>query len=283
MSVLKPFPTQLGFVNHTSNFTLQIPRLPFVALSEQLLRNVGHWCFYCIRVYEARYEVRGWKLSHLHSKLAEDSVLHKEWNLYLDVCIGIFKDAGTRDVRMKWGIIDEKVKQLTISEVEISGPETVYMPLADYIFEHGDPNSNGKGHSTVMWEGEWCVMIAKKRQWSVKNKTRHQIVHQRTRDDSKFQLSEDQASNTALQLSTRLFAGMPKASGVSLQDLIGSLPHDGPAQAPNCADNPPVPARPLGSPISKGTKDADNDDEDDDSLRSYFFYSFDVLHLHSLP
>ena len=126
--------------------------------------NTAEGCWYCARVHEARYEAQGWKFTAWQKEIGINADFQTQFIVYWKLCTAKFQENGTRSLRIKWGEIDEQVDRIRQKNVEISWEPDVYEPFADYVKEHGDPQYNGKGHTTIdNWYGEKVVKIPGKK------------------------------------------------------------------------------------------------------------------------
>ena len=176
--------------------------------------NTAEGCWYCVRVHEARYEAKGWKFTAWQKEIGMNAEFQSRFMLYWKLCTAKFQQVGTRAIRVKWGEIEEQVERIRKKQVEVSWEPDVYEPFAEYVKDHGDPQFNGKGHSTIDdWYGEKVVKIPGKKRWMVQRKEIHEIQKRSVLDKSDFVLGENQLNDNFAAFADDLFSAFPTATG----------------------------------------------------------------------
>ena len=94
--------------------------------------NQGRVCFYCIRVFNARYKCK-FAISALETEMGRNIEIRNEFMAYLDTCKQIFIKAGSHDINVDWGGPSKKVvtqKQRSVASFE--EPADDFWPINEY-------------------------------------------------------------------------------------------------------------------------------------------------------
>jgi hypothetical protein len=113
--------------------------------------------------------------------------------------------------RIDWHSLETVVQTRCSDQIEIGLGTDVYIPLQDYIDEHGLPEVNGKGHSRCTWMNETCVLVPAKRVWEVKRRRLHEVSKTTTQNSSHLAFDAQQLDTNFSDLSLSMFAAFPKA------------------------------------------------------------------------
>ena len=219
-------------------------------------KNQGRVCFFCKRVFEARYESKGHTVSSLERAMGTSSDLHAQFMQYWEDCTKQCIVAGGAHVAINWREMGERVAMADIKEVEICQPKDTCLSLADYKAKHGDPNTNGRNHNQCVFQGFDAVCVPGPREWTVRKKSIHQAQKSRTVDDGSFQVGAGQLDDNFASLSAMLFAAFPSGVGVSLDMLL-----------PSTGATPTAPASSSSAPMATAAaRSGEGNDEDDEFL-----------------
>lgn len=215
-------------------------------------RNRGHTCYYCLRVWQARFKGKYQSQEAFVRACGTDMQLWQVFNHWLNMAVELMKQHQDHAVTVKWGSQDE-VRQLVTRqarETRIEDPEDQVFPLDDYIREHGDYRTNGLGHKYVDWGEVKGVLVPGKRIWRVKRARVMSAEIQSVVDSGEFQIGPQQLENLMEDIGGSFVP--ERATGVSLDSLLGD--HDAPTQSPSkpvvgsgSAGAPPVVANPFAS------------------------------------
>ena len=127
--------------------------------SKGVWRTSGSVCGYCRRTWEARYKHKT-TITKLVLLLGRPGQEREKFHGLLAACIDFCIEKGSHDCRIGWDVVESKM--LTVHEqvkTSIIEPEDEVWGLEYYKREHGDHESNGKGHRLVLVEGEWGVLV----------------------------------------------------------------------------------------------------------------------------
>ena len=86
--------------------------------------------------------------------------------------------------------------------VKIIDPEEFWMPLADYLDEHGDPDTNGKGHKREEFKGRPGVLMPSKKIYRIRREEELETKLVRVKDDGKMQLSPDHMKSKMMEIAS---------------------------------------------------------------------------------
>ena len=225
-------------------------------------RNQGLCCYYCMRVYEARFRSK-MSLSELYARLGQanspDAQLFKSMR---DAGIEKMKQAGTRDIRIAWQAegpgqqVFNNQEQLTILEE----PDDPMMLWDDYVALHGEPAKNGKGHREVTIDGVRGVLLPQQgpRIYKVKRQRINRNVHRTTVQDGLTAVSQDQFSQAFADLNSA--STLPRATGDVMNLLLGPPTGSASSESATALSVQSQPAPTLAAGPSTNKKDNDVDD-----------------------
>ena len=218
--------------------------------------NQGRVCFYCIRVFNARYKCK-FAISALETEMGRNIEIRNEFMAYLDTCKQIFIKAGSHDINVDWGGPSKKVvtqKQRSVASFE--EPADDFWPINEYNDRFGDPASNGKGHTRKTINGIDGVLVPNKGPYKLRRKTEQLVDATVTVDSGNFTLGENQADSVFADITAQLFS--TRATGMSLSTLISGLSS---SSAPEPSSLPP----------SSSASGVQKPDEDDEGMLSFGF------------
>jgi hypothetical protein len=182
-------------------------------------RNQGKVCFYCIRVFNARYKCK-FAIAALEIEMGRSIDIRNEFMAFLETCKQIFIKAGSHDISVDWGEASRKVvtqKQRAVTSFE--EPPDDFWPINEYIDRFGDPSANGKGHTRKTLQGIDGVLVPNKGPYKLRRKHQQLVDATVTMDSGNFTLGENQAESVFADISAQLFS--TRATGMSLSTLIG--------------------------------------------------------------
>jgi hypothetical protein len=111
-----------------------------------------------MKVYQGRYYPR-YKLKEMSSHLGSDQEQHGKFVNYRKWIVIKYAESGEVDVAVRWPS-DEQIEQVVQDAVVVEQPADLYIPWMDYVQEHSDPRTNGKGHQTGHnSKNELCVIV----------------------------------------------------------------------------------------------------------------------------
>jgi hypothetical protein len=190
-------------------------------------KSDGYFCGFCVRVFNARYAMKQnpltpgkcYTLSATVVLLGSSQQEHQRFHGFLKFMIEHMVKAGGRDKvgQLPWDQIDSLVLKMSESfEVTWSEKDDVW-DLADYILAMGDPNTNGKGHtSTVNPNGKEVVLVPNK-VGSLSRAFKRKTGLGRVVDSGKMHLSENHM-NEKFQDMSRTIEGV-RGSGQKMDQF----------------------------------------------------------------
>lgn len=183
-------------------------------------RNVGRLCYYCHRVWTARFKQKYKSLDSFTQALGGDLSLVQVFQHWLNMGIGLMQELKRHDIKISWG--DEatarQVTKKMASEVRVEEPEDVILAPEDYRRQYGDPASNGLGHRYVEMGSAKGYLIPGAREWRVKRARVMSAELSEVVDDGSFQLGHLQMEGMVLDIAAGF--APERATGVSLSDLL---------------------------------------------------------------
>lgn len=227
------------------------PVKPPLAGSDAPPTNQGLICFYCLRVYNARFSIQYPTVKALVEALGKSEELLQQFRSYLAECVRQMCERGTRDVHVDWPSV-EKLKVKNKRQLLWESPTDEYWSLDEYRRDFGDPATNGKGHQTTqqqMDDGTWetFVVIPGRRIFKAKRQRVQSAELSQTVDSGTFTLGANQVKDKWAQLAQTFEGGLVKATGMSLDAILAQR---APAASPQTsappaavAIAPPAPCR----------------------------------------
>eukprot|EP00959_Pyramimonas_sp_CCMP1952_P334120 6997424-Pyramimonas_sp.AAC.1 len=103
-------------------------------------------------------------------------------NGYLDTIIDKMEKAGGHSVVLDLAHVESIVKSVSKKQVVTKGPLDIYQPCLDCLRVHGDPVSNGLGHTRCTYRGEDCVKLPGRTYWEVERNDVEETVKETTMD-----------------------------------------------------------------------------------------------------
>ena len=199
-------------------------------------KNTGLVCFYCMKVFEARYKIQhNMTVSKLPEWFARDQERMVTYIALVDHAIQVLKEQGNINGRVNWALYEssQSGKTLTVrkrSEMELAEPEDNWMYYKDYVDKFGDPASNQKGHTRQMVEGKDIVIIPGPRIGKLRRtqKIQADIDQVINKDESSLTGADELQSQQAAIFGSLNIA----ATGVSLDQLLAPAAPAGSAAQP---------------------------------------------------
>lgn len=132
-------------------------------------------CYYCQRVFQARFKAKYKSVQKLLEQFGIDVMvlrMHKHWR---QVCVLATTQAGTLAVKITWGTEEDTRKLVTkqAQETRLEDPEDEIIPEEDYESLYGNWKTNGKGHKLVDWGGVRGVLVPGRRVWRTQSALAH--------------------------------------------------------------------------------------------------------------
>ena len=113
----------------------------------------GHYCMYCLRVYERRYAVLHRTIEIFVAMCGSDASVYEEFKQWRVTLIEHIKSHdNNRSARMQWSRVAASRERLESSQkiqCVMEEPEDKVYLEEDYIKKHGNPDHNGLGHNRV--------------------------------------------------------------------------------------------------------------------------------------
>ncbi|CAK0836063.1 unnamed protein product [Prorocentrum cordatum] len=181
-------------------------------------KNQGNVCWICMRVFCARYEAKGYKISTLVVKMGSDKDINTEFTKYREQLTEMVKQHGM-DFPIDWKTFDEVLSTQNESNVRIREPEDQYMEYRDYVGDHGDPATNGLGHERCTFMNKDMVRMPAKKVWRVIRESVDKVVKKKVYNIGDG-VGEGQLDANFADMSASLFSSLPRATGVCLDELL---------------------------------------------------------------
>eukprot|EP00959_Pyramimonas_sp_CCMP1952_P038689 809712-Pyramimonas_sp.AAC.1 len=78
-------------------------------------KNAGRHCYYCVKIFDARYKCKGWSLGKLETQIGSGDEEHRKFFAYMTNLVDQLKlmgEAGRDRVNVDWGKIDTVIKKV---------------------------------------------------------------------------------------------------------------------------------------------------------------------------
>ena len=123
--------------------------------------TVGEYCGYCSRCYASRAKNRGITIAQWEAELGSDQTRLDEHYLTVQEMISEFKKKGcNRRAHINWEAVDKTVlKKKEMQQIKVKHPGWDHLGYTTYVSKHGDPATNGKGHTRAIFKGVDGVWI----------------------------------------------------------------------------------------------------------------------------
>ncbi len=117
--------------------------------NEKTKKNEGSLCYYCLRVFNARFRAKFRTIENLKLEFGRqtDMLLFRMFKHWQQAAIDIMVQAGCHNVTVRWSP-EEDVRELVLRqfrEVRIEDAEDTVLPVDIYTARFGDWRTNGKG------------------------------------------------------------------------------------------------------------------------------------------
>eukprot|EP00975_Prorocentrum_lima_P030652 6430987-Prorocentrum_lima.AAC.1 len=83
----------------------------------------------------------------------------KKFRGFRRLCLDAFIKAGSRDMRCPWADFERTLEYEERASLDVIYPEDECVPMSDYLDEHGDPNTNGYGHTPYTLDGVSGMLV----------------------------------------------------------------------------------------------------------------------------
>ena len=193
-----------------------------------------HWentckcCFYCRRNvrsnYEPKFSIKGVK------KLIENLDEGKKFTSLRTHCVDVIREAQDPEIYIAWQPVRQRLQHEMSHDTVWERPSDLYIPIADYREEHGDPETNGKGHKRGKnLDGQDCVLVPESNIMKRRRETRDSIKLVRVLDEGNDELGKQTLVNKFQSMEGACLmtgagidgAASASASGQTLTDLLG--------------------------------------------------------------
>jgi hypothetical protein len=183
----------------------------------------GHICFYCNRVFVARFKIMFKTIDELLTAMGKDKDLKQKFSQMRSFMLDKMVAATDRSLRITWDSADKADTALVHFQESISAlehPEDEALVYEDYCKIHGDPLRNGKGHTRQTVNGLDLVILPGARVYKIKRTDQMRAALTTTVDDGSLQLSETHMQDQFRDLSDAIM--MPSATGVCVDSLFAT-------------------------------------------------------------
>ena len=216
-------------------------------------RNIGKYCWYCLRLFDSRYKSRFGKIKAFKDKVGTDTDLHKIVTTLLEELIEKCIEVGgalSGKIRFNFAEAEERatLRFMSTKRTSVQDAKDQMIPLCEYEVDldeqgvaYGHPDTNGKGHKKVWSENEWWVMVPPKSRRKLVGRE-HLIDHVLTKDisDNQLALSADELS--IQQQQHHAMHDIARATG---EKGYGQLPIAAAAASAASSTPPPSASTPL--------------------------------------
>lgn len=189
-------------------------------------KNRGFTCYYCYRVFTARFKAKHKSIEGFVAAQGADMSLVQLFRHWRKIAVDIMTKCGTSNVKVKWG--DEaEARQLLkrqIAETRIQDPTDEVWDEADYRREFGNWQTNGHGHKYVDWGDIKGILVPAKKVWKIKRSRISQAEIRECVDNGEFQLGPGQLEQQMADIAGSFLD--QRATGVSLDELLAGTSDD---------------------------------------------------------
>jgi hypothetical protein len=183
-------------------------------------KNQGRMCFYCMRVFKARY-AGIYKIWQLVDKIGTDKEFNTEFMSYRKEVIDRLVAVGSHDARVDWDKTNKKVLQsFAEGYVEVEDPVDEIWQLDDYTRAYGDYKTNGMGHRHGTVLGRSGIIIPGKKVVKVFRRQRQGQRLETDLDNGDFEVGENQLDSKFGGMINNLFGSLSGTSGISMDEIL---------------------------------------------------------------
>ena len=210
--------------------------------------NCGKVCFYCYKVIRSNYMPK-YTTKGVCELVGKDSEEMKRFMGLRAFCVESIKTSGDPTAYITWTAKKQELNHLMDSATVWQMPQDLYIPLADYMKDKGDPATNGLGHQKAKnLHGADCVIVPESTIMTRRKEIRDTVRLQTRLDDteSEMQAGQMQAKwkqlqGTCLMDGTGVDAAVtsPTTVGASMVDMLGLGFLAGPGMAVGRGHNSP--------------------------------------------
>ena len=128
-------------------------------------KNSGLVCWYCTKIFEARYKIQHkLQLKQMAAWLGEKADRMAQFTICLEKGIEYMKQLGSHEGRTPWAAFDADFSRQSLvvrnrAQVELCDAEDNWMYFKEYCEKHGEPGTNGLGHTRRTVNGRDVVII----------------------------------------------------------------------------------------------------------------------------
>ena len=123
-------------------------------------RTVGTICYYCFRVFEAKYKCKGYTILTWLPMLGQSQEEHGKVMRFVKMVEDFIGERKTFNLKLPWDDFDHKVLELKEEQVaRFQAPPDAYWEYDYYVSKKGDPKTNGLGHQEAERDGKRFVII----------------------------------------------------------------------------------------------------------------------------
>ena len=190
-------------------------------------KNEGMYCWYCVKIHAARYKVQHrLTIVGMEGWLGEKAVRMENFKFLLKKGIEWMQQWGTNGQRVPWNKFEKDYSQQVLTmrnrqECSLDMPEDNWMYYEDYKARHGEPGSNGLGHTRSTVQGHNIVVIPGVGIGKLRRSHKVQVDLTGVVADSDTAITgEGELESMQAALQASMFSAA--STGVSLDQLLGS-------------------------------------------------------------
>lgn len=132
--------------------------------------------------------------------------------------VAALKDAGTWKARINKSAVDQRLDHHQKAVQRVTKPPQKFWELPDYLLEYGDPTTNKKGHTQVVWRGMEGVFVQGPKVWTLAEEQVDELDLQTTLNDGSTVLGENQLAEQMQQQAINEFESV-QGTGQSSHSL----------------------------------------------------------------
>lgn len=211
-------------------------------------KNQGGHCYYCLRVFTARYQLAHKSLKAFLTHIGSDPGRRQEFLGHVETCIEQMKANGKWDCHIAWQ--PEQELSHTASDQQIwEEPDDLYYELSEYTKSFGDPHTNGLNHTVTERQnrrGVWetCVIVPQPKVYRLKRRRVESADLRRVIDHSSNAIGAGQLEANWSALAANIGEALPQATGATLDSLLSLAPKAAAVTGPQLVETgaPPAPS-----------------------------------------
>ena len=219
-------------------------------------KTQGNVCWYCGRVWLARFKHAHSTLTAMISACGQDSEMLASFLKLVGELVAKCQASGSHDIRIMQGELQPTVTRRNLLESGIEA-EDEFVELQFYIHKYkgglGDPRSNGLGHEIKSIAGETGVLVPGEPIKKIRRAQKIQIEQATVVDDGSLILEQSQQDTIMSEMFAQL--AIPAAVGTVLAEA---------------AKPPEVKTAPATDPPSSSTAPSTSSSAHADSSKGFF-------------